>query len=90
MGGMKESLPDGSESRDPDADEGIVDYSTIVKRLVVCDDLPPPKLTPYFNHRAFYSNLRNYQSQSKEGASEFGAQLLYAEVITSTNTILEK
>lgn len=91
MDKLKESLPDDSKDDKPDAaEEGIVDYATITKRLVVHDDLPSSKITPYFNHHAFYSNLRAYQSQSQEGASEFGSQLLYAEVITSTNTILEK
>ncbi|PYI01815.1 biotin apo-protein ligase [Aspergillus sclerotiicarbonarius CBS 121057] len=79
---LEESLPAPTE--------GIVDYNAVVKRLVVHDDVPSSKLTPYFNHHAFYSNLRQYQAQSREGASEFGANLVYAEVVTSTNTILEK
>lgn len=70
--------------------DGIIDYQTVIKRLVVHDELPPSKLTPYFNHHAFFSNLRQYQSESKEGASEFGSNLMYGEVVTSTNTILEK
>lgn len=83
---IEEALP-GESSRPSD---GIVDYQTVIKRLVVHDELPSSKLTPYFNHHAFYANLRQYQSESKEGASEFGSNLMYAEVITSTNTILEK
>lgn len=70
--------------------EGIVDYQAIIKRLVIHDELPSSKLTPYFNHHAFYATLRQYQSESREGASEFGSNLLYGEVLTSTNTILEK
>ncbi|KAJ6172046.1 hypothetical protein N7470_001113 [Penicillium chermesinum] len=70
--------------------EGIVDYQAIIKRLVFHDDLPSSKLTPYFNHDAFYANLRHYQSESRLGASEFGTNLMYGEVVTSTNTILEK
>ncbi|PWY71138.1 biotin apo-protein ligase [Aspergillus sclerotioniger CBS 115572] len=81
---LEESLPAAPST------EGIVDYNAIVKRLVVHDDVPSSKLTPYFNHHAFYSNLRQYQAQSREGASEFGANLVYGEVVTSTNTILEK
>lgn len=83
---LEESLP--NESSKPS--DGIIDYQTVVKRLVVHDELPSSKLTPYFNHHAFYSNLRQYQSESKEGASEFGSNLMYGEVVTSTNTILEK
>lgn len=89
MGKLEESLPADPEDRGTEK-EGIVDYNAIVKRMVIHDELPSSKITPYFNHHAFYSNLRSYQSQSKEGASEFGSNLLYAEVITSTNTILEK
>lgn len=81
---LEESLPAAPST------EGIVDYNAIVKRLVVHDDVPSSKLTPYFNHHAFYANLRQYQAQSREGASEFGANLVYGEVVTSTNTILEK
>ena len=76
------------ESKQPS--EGIIDYKEIIKRLVIHDDMPSSKLTPYFNHHAFYANLRQYQSESKEGASEFGSNLMYGEVITSTNTIMEK
>lgn len=77
----------GSDSA---AQEGLVDYDAIVKRLVIHDDVPSSKSTPFFNHHAFYSSLRGYRSQSSEGASAFGSQLLYGEVVTSTNTILEK
>lgn len=83
---LEEALPDG-ESKPT---EGIVDYQAITKRLVFHDDLPSSKLTPYFNHHAFFSNLKQYQSESREGASEFGSNLMYGEVVTSTNTILEK
>ncbi|OJJ81605.1 biotin--[acetyl-CoA-carboxylase] ligase BPL1 [Aspergillus glaucus CBS 516.65] len=88
MGNLEESLP--AESENQDTNQGIVDYNAILKRLVIHDELPSTKITPYFNHYAFYSNLRHYQSNMKEGASEFGSNLMYAEVITSTNTILEK
>lgn len=88
MDKLEESLPAKPEGND--ANQDMIDYNAIVKRLVLHDELPSTKATPYFNHNAFYSNLRHYQAQSKEGASEFGSNLLYAEVITSTNTILEK
>jgi len=88
MDKLEESLP--AESENQDTNQGIVDYNAILKRLVIHDELPSTKITPYFNHYAFYSNLRQYQSKMKEGAAEFGSNLMYAEVITSTNTILEK
>ncbi|KAJ5907447.1 hypothetical protein N7495_000129 [Penicillium taxi] len=80
LGDLEESLPDN----------GIIDHQTVIKRLVFHDDLPSSKLTPYFNHHSFFANLRQYQSESREGASQYGSNLMYAEVITSTNTILEK
>lgn len=83
LGDLEETLP--SEST-----EGIVDYQAITKRLVFHDDTPDSKLTPYFSHHAFYANLRQYQAESKGDASTFGNNLLYGEVLTSTNTILEK
>ncbi|KAJ5368441.1 uncharacterized protein N7496_008201 [Penicillium cataractarum] len=83
---LENALPDDSSK----SSEGIIDYKEIIKRLVIHDDVPSSKLTPYFNHHAFYANLRQYQSESKEGASEFGSNLMYGEVITSTNTIMEK
>ncbi|CAG8155375.1 unnamed protein product [Penicillium salamii] len=82
LGDLEESLPTASE--------GIIDYQSITKRLVFHDDLPDSKLTPYFNHHAFYSNLRQYQAESKGDASTFGNNILYGEVVTSTNTLLEK
>ena len=88
MGELKESLSDTGSSNNEE--EGIVDYEAIVKSLVICDCIPSPKLTSCFNHHAFYSNLSHYQSRSREGASRFGSVLIYAEVITSTNSILEK
>jgi biotin--protein ligase len=86
LGDLEESLPAESSQ----LTEGIIDYQAITKRLVFHDDIPDSKLTPYFNHHAFYSNLRQYQAESKGDASTFGNNLLYGEVVTSTNTILEK
>ena len=72
-------------------DDRIVDYNTVVKRIVVHEkDYPESKETPYFNHNAFYANLKHYQEQSKEHGTEFGYYLLYGEVVTSTNSLLEK
>ncbi|KAE8144091.1 biotin-protein ligase, partial [Aspergillus avenaceus] len=89
MDSLQKALPDDS-NESGDAQEGIIDYNAIVKHLVIHDEVPPSKATPYFNHHAFYSNLRRYQEQQKEGAAEFGSSIIYGEVVTSTNTILEK
>lgn len=72
-------------------EDRILNYSTIIKRIVVHEkEHPSSKETPYFNHHAFFANLTHYQSQSDEENDDFGTNLLYGEVVTSTNTILEK
>ncbi|PKX98773.1 biotin--[acetyl-CoA-carboxylase] ligase BPL1 [Aspergillus novofumigatus IBT 16806] len=86
MSSLEESLPQSEQG----ASEGIVDYNAIIKPLVIHDELPPSKATPYFNHHAFYANLEQYQSQMREGTGCFGSTIMYGEVVTSTNTILEK
>lgn len=85
----------GNESDNTDqsnaGEDKILDYNTVVKRIVVHEnDYPAPKETPYFNHNAFYSNLKHYQEKSKEDEHQFGDHLLYGEVVTSTNSLLEK
>lgn len=77
---------------DEDDDEDrIIDYNAVVKRLVVHEKEPPlSKETPYFNHDAFYANLKHYESKNQEANAGFGNNVLYGEVVTSTNTLLEK
>ncbi|RMD42945.1 hypothetical protein DV735_g2233, partial [Chaetothyriales sp. CBS 134920] len=73
-----------------DSSKVIVDYNSIVKEVLVHeDDVPLPKSTPYFNHQDFYANLQKYKGRSRSDPC-FGSSLLYGEVVTSTNTILEK
>ena len=80
-----------SDQVDDVGEDRIVDYNSIVKRIIVHEmEYPLSKETPYFNHHAFYSNLEHYQAHSKEEATEFGKIMLYGEVVTSTNTMLEK
>ncbi|KAI1078772.1 biotin-protein ligase [Whalleya microplaca] len=91
--GMKEALtsPDSTDQKSPDlSNAGIVDYTTIVKRIVVHQNAwPESKATPYFNHHAFYSSLKEYRLRDTE-AEEWGDFLMYGDVVTSTNTLLEK
>ncbi|PKS10986.1 hypothetical protein jhhlp_002745, partial [Lomentospora prolificans] len=69
---------------------GIVDYGTIVKRLIPHEESwPDTKETPSFHHNVFYTNLNAYRDMEPE-AEEWGNQIMYGEVVTSTNTILEK
>lgn len=75
------------------AEDATIDYNAVVKEVLVHKkSYPPSKETPYFNHHAFYANLRDYNTKEKTAAVdiEFGSHLLYGEVVTSTNTILEK
>lgn len=68
----------------------IVDYNTVVKQVLVHEEeYPQAKETPYFNHHAYYANLHDYQAKSRFTPT-FGTHLLYGEVVTSTNTMLEK
>lgn len=76
---------DSADQIDGSSDQ-IVDYNTVVKQLLLHEDEhPDSKSTPYFNHLAFYTNLEHYSPQAT-----FGSHLLYGEVVTSTNTMLEK
>lgn len=94
LGPFAEALPGfKSEETDEggDGEDRILDYSTMVKRLIVHDKEPPAsKETPYFNHHAFFANLKHFASQTGGGQDSFGENLLYGEVVTSTNTMLEK
>lgn len=70
--------------------DGLIDYNKIPKTIVPHDAAwPEPKETPYFNHGDFYSSLREFRRHESE-AYEWGDVLLYGEVVTSTNTVLEK
>ena len=84
--------PDGEKTDNSSVDEdGIIDYNAVLKRVVVHEDnLPTSKDTPYFNHHAFFANLRHYRSKWPENDEPFGEHILYGEVVTSTNTMLEK
>ncbi|KAJ4287429.1 biotin holocarboxylase synthetase [Collariella sp. IMI 366227] len=76
----------GRSSPDPT----VSDYNKIPKRIVSHDEAwPEPKETPYFNHAVYYSSLREFRAQDPE-AETWGNVLMYGEVITSTNTLLEQ
>lgn len=84
------SLGNATAAEEADQDK-ILDYSQITKHILIQDQqVPQSKETPYFNHHAFFANLEHFQSKSIEGGDAFGKHLLYGEVVTSTNTILEK
>ncbi|EKD12194.1 uncharacterized protein L3040_003395 [Drepanopeziza brunnea f. sp. 'multigermtubi'] len=88
-------IPKGSEGISADqvdcSDDRIFDCNAITKRLIPHEtEWPGTKETPYFNHNAFYINLRKYQEEKGGEAEEYGKYLVYGEVVTSTSTLLEK
>lgn len=77
---------DSTVDRIPDSDSDI-----LTTRLNLhTSSVPDPKETPHFNHLAFFSNLRHYKSRRPGIAGDYGRVLLYGEVMTSTQTLLEK
>ena len=94
LGHIAEALPDINKEEanmDGAADDRIIDYNEITKHVVIHDqDLPQGKETPYFNHQAYFANLKHYQSKTPKSEDNIGKYLLYGEVVTSTNTLLEK
>jgi biotin--protein ligase len=89
----------GSENRESqsqtdhvdDSEDRILDYNKITKHIIPHEnDWPGSKETPCFNHHAFFANLKRYQEERSSEAEEYGQVLMYGEVVTSTNTILEK
>ncbi|KAH8706921.1 biotin-protein ligase [Phaeosphaeriaceae sp. PMI808] len=68
----------------------ILDYDKIVKAIVPHDEgLPSMKEIP-FHHDAFYANLSFYHTKCQNPYGAFGKHLMYGEVVTSTNSLLEK
>lgn len=104
--GSKESAPKESEKKKPKTDEEeiqecieytantdpdqILEYEKIIKVIVPHDkSLPSIKDTP-FHHEAYYANLHHYHNKLRNPNASFGKHLIYGEVVTSTNTLLEK
>jgi biotin--protein ligase len=75
---------------DASSSDQILDYEKIVKVIVPHDQgLPSTREIP-FHHEAFYANLSFYHNKFQNPAASFGKHLLYGEVVTSTNSLLEK
>lgn len=82
-----ESVAYTSATTSPDQ---ILDYSLLLKKITPHGKaLPSTRETPSFHHDSFYANLSHYHSKLQNPGS-FGHHLLYGEVVTSTNTLLEK
>ena len=88
MDELRASLPE--DDRANAREDGTIDYGTIVKKIVAHETSPPSmKQTPRFNHKLYYSSLQRYQIMEPD-AESWGNVLLYGDVLTSTNTILDK
>ncbi|KAM5346400.1 hypothetical protein ACJ41O_009405 [Fusarium nematophilum] len=88
--GLQQSLTETNGSSTPEEDNGIIDYSKVVKKIFPHEKAPPhPKITPQFNHGLYFSSLKRYR-QIEPSSRDWGNLLMYGEVLTSTNTILEK
>ncbi|GAA5855700.1 hypothetical protein JCM9279_003307 [Rhodotorula babjevae] len=58
-----------------------------LKHICICDEaLPPTALTPLFDLAMYFATLRTVQP----APAPFGHVLLYGEVVTSTQTMLDK
>lgn len=87
----RDEVRSADELRGNLSDNSIIGFNKVIKHLVPHETgWPETKETPCFNHNAFYSNLRRYQKEKSTNAEEFGKYLMYGEVVTSTNTMLEK
>ncbi|KAI5288839.1 biotin holocarboxylase synthetase [Ascosphaera aggregata] len=60
------------------------------KTLLIHQTIPTPDEIPSFNHETYYSSLYHYRQTCRENLHQFGSQLIYAKVLPSTQTILEK
>lgn len=70
--------------------ETIDDPSSVIKKIIPHENnLPSDELTPRFSHERFYSSLKHYR-KIESAADQWGNVLLYGDVVTSTNTLLEK
>ncbi|KAK3945734.1 biotin--protein ligase [Diplogelasinospora grovesii] len=95
MAGLNSALTGSYEAPKKDTGRGTpdptADYNSIPKRVVSHEDAwPEPKETPEFNHAVFYSSLKEYREKQETQAENWGDVLMYGEVVTSTNTLLDK
>ncbi|OZJ04014.1 hypothetical protein BZG36_03628 [Bifiguratus adelaidae] len=81
------SLPLDLSKLTLDADE-----ENPVKRIVLNQELPDVSLTPNFSLRDYYSHLIERRKAEFAGGKwfNFGSSVLYAEIVTSTQTMLDK
>ncbi|OHE96327.1 biotin-protein ligase [Colletotrichum orchidophilum] len=87
---LKQALPSSGSGSGRAGEDRMVDYDALVKVIVPHEEeWPDAKETPSFNHRLFYNSLKEYRAMEPT-AEEWGETLMYGEVVTSTNTLLDK
>lgn len=85
---LKDSLPGADKSKGSEI--GGADHEFATKSIIAHESiLPSVKETPHFDHKLYYSSLKGFQLLEKD-AEDWGKLLMYGEVVTSTNTLLEK
>ncbi|KAF2724561.1 class II aaRS and biotin synthetase [Polychaeton citri CBS 116435] len=98
---VKETLPKAvQESSEPEEKQANIQIAnstpllgsdTAPKHLIAHEQaLPESKETPHFNHHAYFSNLAHFHSLQRAESTIYGKYLLYGEVVTSTQTLIEK
>ncbi|KAL2205899.1 class II aaRS and biotin synthetase [Sarocladium strictum] len=84
---LQKSLETSGETKQ---DGDVSDYQAVIKKIIPHEEsYPHPRSTPHFNHDMYYASLKRYR-QLENNAETWGEHLLYGEVITSTNTLVEK
>ncbi|KAG6062950.1 hypothetical protein E4U32_001764 [Claviceps aff. humidiphila group G2b] len=69
---------------------GVLDYSAVTKVIVAHEKcLPTTEMTPRFDHKVYYASLARFQLM-EDGAESWGNVLMYGDVVTSTNSLLER
>lgn len=78
-----ESAPNGTDFQEP---------NDVVKHIKVFESkqLPNPKTTPYFNMRVYFTELESLCGRTGRAPGSIGSLLGYSEVVSSTNTLLDK
>ncbi|RYO31816.1 hypothetical protein AA0113_g11799 [Alternaria arborescens] len=86
----EEEIHDCIEYTAKTSPDEIVDYAKIVKVIIPHEKALPSAKETLFHHDAFYANLHHYHTKLRNPDASFGKHLMYGEVVTSTNTLLEK
>lgn len=69
----------------------ILEYDKVIKKLTPHErEIPTTRETPSFHHESYYANLAHHHYRLRNDEGSFGKYLIYGEVVTSTNTLLEK